>query len=554
MKSDAIRKLRKKLADGETVHGLWVTLESASITEMAVALGLDWVVIDAEHGHLDWSDILDHVRATVRSDTVCLVRVAEQSVGLVKRALDIGADGVVIPWVESAEQLREAVTFAKYPPEGKRGIGAERATCWGKCFTNSVTEANEHVMVVPIIETVAGGRAIEAITEVDGVEIVFLGPADYSSSAGFPGQWEGPGVAEELLRIKDTVRRAGKFCGVVATSNANIDERQQQGFQMIGVGLDAGLLLRSLTDTLGGLGMSTTISPTFVPENRPDLAAKVAPMKKPPENFRPDRSEVMNDVGTGKKIEIDRGVIFECLVGAHNGAKNLTTGIVTFEPSARLAYHTHEFSESVTLLEGQAVLECEGRRYDLEPLDNVVIPRGVAHHVFNASASKPAMLHVAMPTSTPARTLVERSFSRKAFQELIDGFPGAERVNRHKTAKRFEAGAGATFIDFFNKDLVPGIEMSGGYGLFAPGGRLPCHIHDFDESICIIQGVATCLVEGKKYLMSDNSTALQPRGRCHYFVNESREAMAMLWVYAGPVPERLVLDESNCTPAGAPWK
>src|SRR5918993_2697237 len=158
MKTPAIAKLRKKLASDQPVFGLWVTLESASISEMAVALGLDWVVVDAEHGHLDWRDILDHVRATVRSDTVCLVRISEQSVGLVKRALDIGADGVVIPWVESAEQFREAVAFAKYPPEGKRGIGAERATCWGKCFTNSVTEANEHVLVVPIIETVAGGR------------------------------------------------------------------------------------------------------------------------------------------------------------------------------------------------------------------------------------------------------------------------------------------------------------------------------------------------------------------------------------------------------------
>jgi quercetin dioxygenase-like cupin family protein len=277
-------------------------------------------------------------------------------------------------------------------------------------------------------------------------------------------------------------------------------------------------------------------------------------MHRPPEDFRPDRPEVMNDVGKGKRIEIDRGVVFECLVGAHNGAKNLTTGVVTFAPSAQLAYHTHTFSESVTLLEGQAVIEVEGRRYDLEPLDNVVIPRGVAHHVTNASAKEPAVLHVAMATSNPSRTLVERSFSRKAVQELIDGFPGGERVNRYKTARRIEAGPGATFIDFMNKDLMPGIEMSGGYGVFKPGGRLPCHIHDFDESICIIQGVATCLVEGKRYTMSDNSTALQPRGRCHYFINESREPMAMLWVYAGPVPERLVLDESNCTPQGAPWK
>src|SRR5215831_2389564 len=101
MKTPALKKFREKLAAQQTVYGLWVTLEAPSITEMAVALGLDWVVIDAEHGHLDWKEIVEHVRATVRSDTVALVRVAELNLGLIKRALDIGADGVVIPWVES---------------------------------------------------------------------------------------------------------------------------------------------------------------------------------------------------------------------------------------------------------------------------------------------------------------------------------------------------------------------------------------------------------------------------------------------------------------------
>src|SRR3982750_463656 len=133
MKTPAIRRFRQKLASDQPVYGLWVTLESASITEMAVALGLDWVVIDAEHGHLDWKEIVEHLRAAVRSDTVCLVRVAELSIGLIKRALDVGADGVVVPWVESAEQLKDAVRYALYPPEGVRGIGGERATCWGTC-------------------------------------------------------------------------------------------------------------------------------------------------------------------------------------------------------------------------------------------------------------------------------------------------------------------------------------------------------------------------------------------------------------------------------------
>ena len=87
MKTPAIRKLRQKLAAGQPVYGMWITLESPSIVEMAVALGLDWVVIDAEHGHLDWKEIVEHLRAAVRSDTVALVRVAECNVGLIKRAV-----------------------------------------------------------------------------------------------------------------------------------------------------------------------------------------------------------------------------------------------------------------------------------------------------------------------------------------------------------------------------------------------------------------------------------------------------------------------------------
>src|SRR3954469_3566597 len=188
MKTAAIRKMSEKLAEGEPVLGLWVTLESPSITEMAVALGLDWVVIDAEHGHLDWKDILEHVRATVRSDTVALVRIAELNAALIKRALDIGADGVVVPWIETPEQLKQAVAFSRYPPEGVRGIGGERATAWGQAMVQHTQEANEHVLVVPLIESVTGGRNIKEVAQVPGVDLFFLGPADYSSSAGYRGQ------------------------------------------------------------------------------------------------------------------------------------------------------------------------------------------------------------------------------------------------------------------------------------------------------------------------------------------------------------------------------
>src|SRR5436309_7268233 len=163
MKHSALQELRRAWAADQPTFGLWVTLESPSVTEMAVALGLDWVVIDAEHGHLDWKEIVEHLRATVRSDTVALVRIAELNSALIKRVLDLGADGVVIPWVESAEQLRQAVAFARYPREGVRGIGAERATAWGQCLVEHTAEANDHVLVVPIIETVRTASNVPAM-------------------------------------------------------------------------------------------------------------------------------------------------------------------------------------------------------------------------------------------------------------------------------------------------------------------------------------------------------------------------------------------------------
>lgn len=271
MKTNAIRSLRRKLAADQPTFGLWITLESPSITEMAVALGLDWVVIDAEHGHLDWKDIVEHLRATVRSETVALVRIAELNSGLIKRALDIGADGIVIPWIETAEQLKQAIAYSRYPLEGSRGIGAERATCWGQCFVEHTSEANEHVLVVPILETVRTVKQVPLMCQVEGSELFFFGPADFSSTAGARGQWEGPGVAESILQMKDTIRKAGKNCGVIAISHDNLLERRQQGFRMIGVGIDSGLLLRSLRATLDVVGRNQPIAASLSPDptNKP---------------------------------------------------------------------------------------------------------------------------------------------------------------------------------------------------------------------------------------------------------------------------------------------
>ncbi|MDB6168280.1 MAG: rhmA [Verrucomicrobia bacterium] len=553
MKVPALQRLRAKLQAGTPVYGLWITLESASICEMAVALGLDWVTIDAEHGHLDWKEIVEHVRAAVRSDTVVLVRLAENSPALIKRALDIGADGVVIPWIETALQLEAAVAASTYPPRGVRGIGAERATCWGQCFIEHTAEADANVLVVPIIETVRAVQNVEQLARVKGVDLFFFGPADLSATAGFAGKWEGPGVADLILQAKDALRKAGKHCGVIATDEANLAQRREQGFGMLGLGLDASLMLRSLHGLLGSQGRDRQIRASFTLENSPSaLAAEKTVTCAPPE-LRPDRSEIMNARGSGPQLEVAPGVTFDCMVGAHNQARELTTGLVTFAPGAVLPCHRHPFAESITLLHGRVLAEVEGRRYEIGPLDNVTIPRGVAHRVTNLSRTAPAVFHIALASSNPSRELVNAFFPRRTMPEVTGTQSGAERVTYTRKVGRYAPGESAEFVDFFNADLVPGLEMSGGYGLFQPGGRLPAHLHDFDESICIVEGKATCVVEGRRYAMEQQATALQPRGRVHYFINESPAPMAMIWVYGGPRPERIVVEEACAAEPAVAW-
>ena len=532
MKAEALKKLRRKLANKEAVYGLWITLESASITEIAVASGMDWVVIDAEHGHLDWAEILQHIRAAVRSDTVVLVRVAELQKGLIKRALDIGADGIVIPQVETLEQLYRAVSFARYPPAGERGIGAERATGWGQCFAEHVREANEAVLVIPIIESIRGGDNIASLLEVPGTDIFFFGPADYSASAGYAGQWEVPAITAHMNNVKKQVLEAGKYCGIVTTGMEDMIQRSKEGFRMLAYGSDTSLLIRSLRQMSVMLDRDTKIN-TRLTVNLP-AAAAVADGDIPT-GFQTDRAESIVKTGEGDIIELAPGITCEALVGTNTGSVGLFSAIVTFSAGDKiLPAHIHPHAESITLLSGYGSVEVEERRYMLEPLDNVTVPRDCIHRVRNLSAETPAVFHIAMPVSRPVRELKEADhLGTKNVANDFSGHLGPERVTRQKTAMSYVGGPGAEFIDFFNEALIPGIGMSGGYALFEPGGSLPAHINNFDESVCIVEGEATCMVEGRKYLMSNLTTALQPRGRVHYFINDSLQPMAMIWIYAG---------------------
>ncbi len=210
------QRLKQKLRSGQPAFGLWITLGSTAVIEIAVHLGLDWVCIDAEHGDLDFKEVSGHLAAASRSSTATLVRVQEIEQGVIKRVLDLGADGVIIPQVRTAEEVEQAVRFAKYPPRGVRGIGAERATMWGKFLQRAKVGKPGHDRDTDH-RACRGGQEYRLDSQGAGCGRTLLWTGRFLRLGRLSGEWEGPGVAEEILRVKDRIRTAGLSCGVMAT-------------------------------------------------------------------------------------------------------------------------------------------------------------------------------------------------------------------------------------------------------------------------------------------------------------------------------------------------
>jgi len=248
-----MRRLRNQLRAGQSTCGMWVTMESPTVTEVAAAVGMDWVCVDMEHGHLDFGDVIEHLRAAAGTELSVVVRVSDIHRDLVKRALDMGADGVLLPLVRSAADVARGFRYGRYPPRGERGFGGERAVLWGLGVQEYLEIADQETLIIPIIETREAVEDIEAILATPGLEAIFFGPADLSASYGYLGHWEGPGVADTILRVRALADARGVAAGVMGRSLDEGRARLSQGFRMVGVGSDAGLLIEGLTSRMRGL-------------------------------------------------------------------------------------------------------------------------------------------------------------------------------------------------------------------------------------------------------------------------------------------------------------
>lgn len=249
------QRIRKKLKNGETTFGLWVTLESPSITEIAVELDLDWICIDLEHGYLSYQQVAGHLQAANGSNLSVFVRVPTHALESVKRVLDLGAHGIVLPLVRSAEDITTIQQYAYYPPKGQRGLGGERNVKWGLGLREYTSNANDDIMIIPVIETKDAAEAIDDILALEGIETILFGPGDLSSSYGYLGQWEGPGMAELILEMKEKASKLGIGSAVMARNTEDAKLRSDQGFAMVGLGSDAGIVVRHVGKLLADLGV-----------------------------------------------------------------------------------------------------------------------------------------------------------------------------------------------------------------------------------------------------------------------------------------------------------
>jgi quercetin dioxygenase-like cupin family protein len=249
--------------------------------------------------------------------------------------------------------------------------------------------------------------------------------------------------------------------------------------------------------------------------------------------------------GQGEPVSLAAGVALREFVSQACQARGFSTGTATLEPGAVLPYHTHSFSEAITLLQGVAQVAVEGRTYQLQPFDCLHVPVGVAHEVSNPSAKSPMLALWAFASATPSRDLVETRFTVQPRGQSNPKPGDPESIVRFAEAEVYELSAGADFRDLF-AGRFGSVGICGGYGKFRPGSSLPCHVHEYDESITIVEGQATCLVQGNRYQLSDCDTAFVPEGRPHRFINQTDVPMAMIWVYAGTEPGRALVESSYC--------
>lgn len=231
--------------------GTFLNLGSSLTAEMAGRAGFDWVLIDLEHGSGDRQELLLQLQALESTAAAPIVRIAWNDPVLFKRVLDLGPSGVMVPYIQSANEAERAVAAMRYPPAGVRGVASMNRACdFGLGFNEYFKSANSRLLTVIQIETPAAVDHAEEIAAVDGVDVLFVGPLDLSVNMGIPCQWEHPKLRASFARVVAACRNAGKVAGILLM-NKDAAPFASEGFSFFALSSDGAMVAAGMKETAG---------------------------------------------------------------------------------------------------------------------------------------------------------------------------------------------------------------------------------------------------------------------------------------------------------------
>ena len=249
-----MKGLKERLRNGEIVIGTFLSLGNAITTEIVANAGFDWVVIDLEHGIGSEGDVVHQLLSIRNSNVSAIVRVESFQRQRIHRVLDAGADGIMCPKIENAEEADLAVKAMWYPPAGFRGVAKMiRAAGYGEEFSGYSQNARSELLGVIQIETLGALDHLDAIAATDGVDVLFIGPSDLTMVLGIFGQTDHPLFIDAVRQIVHAAFKAGKQVGILLSDPADLKKYQQLGIQFIACGTDAGFLNKGARQTVEAL-------------------------------------------------------------------------------------------------------------------------------------------------------------------------------------------------------------------------------------------------------------------------------------------------------------
>jgi 4-hydroxy-2-oxoheptanedioate aldolase len=244
-------RLRARLAAGEVTVGTFVGTASAVTAEVCAAAGVDWLLLDLEHGAGGEEQVREIVPAAAAYGVPTVVRAESAARIRLGRLLDLGAAGVMLPRLDTVDEVREALRHLRYPPRGDRGVATYNRACRFGLDTGALDRADDEVLAVVQVESARAVQQADEIAALDGVDVLFIGPRDLSHDLGVPGELTAPAYLAALEQVQTAAERHGKACGLLVTDGAAAAARRAEGWTFLAIGSDSTLLAAAVAAEVG---------------------------------------------------------------------------------------------------------------------------------------------------------------------------------------------------------------------------------------------------------------------------------------------------------------